>query len=228
MSKDKDTKYIPLEEINKINDAYLTELETVKKRLNFIKDPATIEAFQAVLLSSYNGAIEIKALECKVAHEIKVAEIEERRQILKPWRRSRIWRLLLQPLTNRAQDIIEERAELDADIIHSAAEEAIENDRRLHFPETAETKPKRKRLTEILEKLRRAINAADETDTNEAFEEPANACADVEIEPEPATVSENTAAELAAPLVTEQAPTQTEIEMLENVRRARPPRSCRR
>ena len=123
-------RYIPLAEIEKINSAFLDEMERVKTRLCNVKDEAIITAFHEVLLGAYSAAIELRTLECEVEYDIKFAEIKERRNNLKPWRRCWLWRLLFRPLTNRAQDIIEERAELDADIIHTAEEKEIDDERK--------------------------------------------------------------------------------------------------
>ena len=112
-------RYLPLDDIKKIDDEFLSEMENVKRRLSNVKDLDIIKAFQQVLLSAYNAAIELKMLESEVDYEIRLAQIKARRQEVKPLRRGWWWRLIFQPLTNRAQDIIEERAELDADIRRS-------------------------------------------------------------------------------------------------------------
>ena len=121
-------RYLSIEDIKKIDDDFLTEMENVKRRLSNVKDPDIIKAFQQVLLSAYNAAIELKMLESEVDYAIKVSAIDARAAEETPWRRGWWWRLLFKPLTNRAQDIIEKRAELKANIAHTAAEKEIEND----------------------------------------------------------------------------------------------------
>ena len=80
-------RYLPLDDIKKIDDEFLSEMENVKRRLSNVKDLDIIKAFQQVLLSAYNAAIEVKTFEREVDYEIKFAQIEARRQEIKPWRR---------------------------------------------------------------------------------------------------------------------------------------------
>lgn len=205
--KKRQGRYIPLEDIKEIDDKYLMEMERVKTRLGYVKDIAIIQTFHSVLLSAYNAEIEIVAREREVDYDIKIAEINERRHNRKPFRRCWLWRLLFQPLTNRAQDIIEARAELDADIDHTAAENAIEDDRKKLPSDTGEKLSKRELKRRMKDKLDEVIKEADTADMNEAFNEP-------------------------SAIQTEQKPPQEQLRLdklpLTNVRRARPPRSCRR
>ena len=163
--KKNEARYLPLADIEKINDEFLTEMERVKRRLGYVKDPAIITAFHEVLLSAYRAAIELRACECEVDYDIKFAEIEERSRNLKPWRRSRLWRLLFQPITNRAQDIIEERAELNANLLHLSLENEIAADRK-KLPANDKTKRK------IRAKIKEVLKQADNADMNETFAEP--------------------------------------------------------
>lgn len=216
--KDKRKKlYIPLEDIKQINDDFLTEMERVKARLSNVQDKQIIEAFHEVLLTAYNAAIEIKMLECEVDYDIKRADIEARRRELKPWRRWWIWKLLFQPLTNRAQDIIEERAEVDADIIHTAAEEKTAKER-----EKLSDIEKKLIKSAALEKLKKAIKEADSADMKEAFNEPS----------EPVQANTDEPAQ-EPPQDKGQLPGQITLEDVQKlppaaVHRARPPRSCRK
>lgn len=211
-------KYIPLTDIEKIDIAYLDEIERVKKRLAGVSDKDLINTFYATLLNSYNSAIDMQTLEREVDYDIKLAEIEERKHNEKPFRRCWLWKLLFRPLTNRAQDIIEERAELNADVVHTQAEKAIEDDRK-QLPKQdgqAGATFKRKLKRAMRNKLKAVIRAADETATSEAFNEPP--------EPQPQ-------AQVQEP---EKEPEQKQMQLdelpkpLENVRRARPPRACRK
>lgn len=207
----KDERYLPLDDIKKIDDEFLTEMENVKRRLGYVKDPEIIKTFQKVLLDAYNAAIEVKTLDREVDYEIKFAEIKARRNNIKPWRRCWLWRLLFQPLTNRAQDIIEERAALNANIEHTTAENEIENDRK-QLPPAAEKTPSKHKLKRIMrDKLKQVIETADSADTGEALEEPKPAAADVEPVQEPPQ-------------------TQLSLDGLPQpgTRRPRPPRSCRK
>lgn len=212
-------KYIPLEDIEKIDTAYLDEIERIKKRLTGVSDKDLINTFYSTLLNSYSSAIDMQGLVREVDYDIKLAEIEERKHNEKPFRRCWLWRLLFRPLTNRAQDIIEERAELNADVVHTQAEKAIEDDRK-NLPTSQDEqvgKPSKRKLKRAMRnKLKAVIRAADETATSEAFNEPS--------EPQPQ-------AQVQEP---EKEPEQKQMQLdelpkpLENVRRARPPRACRK
>ncbi|MDE6868977.1 MAG: hypothetical protein K2J83_07560, partial [Clostridia bacterium] len=165
-------RYLPLTEIEKINTAFLDELERVKMRLGYVKDPSSINSFYDVLMNAYNAVIDLKTLEREVDYDIKLAEIEQRRRNLKPWRRCCLWRLIFQPLTNRAQDIIEARAELEADIQHTSEEKEIEDERNKNLPTDDKKLSKRKLKREMRAELKKIIKRADKADLNEAFEEP--------------------------------------------------------
>lgn len=193
---------LPLEDIRQINSAFLDEMERVKTRLCNVKDAEIIKAFHEVLLSAYNSAIDLRTLEREVDYDVKYAEIKERKRNLKPWRRCWLWRLLFQPVTNRAQDIIEKRAELEADIEHTAAEKALEDERKQLTPESDKKPCKRESERKTRDELEEAIRQADSAEINEAIAEP-QAEARESAEPAPGVV-----------------PTQA--------RRPRPPASCRK
>lgn len=210
-------RYIPLSDIEKIDDKYLTEMENVKRRLNNVKDEAIINAVFNVLLSSYNAVIEIQTLEREVDYDIKCAKIEARRKELKPWRRCWLWRLIGRPLTNRAQDIIEERAAVEADIIHTEEERAIDEERK-KLPQDEEKRlSARKIKSRMRDKLKAVIETADNADTSEAFTEPEN----VPLAQDNANVAEQTEEQPQQQMcLDELTPVQT--------RRPRPPRNCRK
>lgn len=229
-----DALYIPLDEIKKLNDEFLTELESVKRRLSVIKDPAIITEVHDVLLKAYKAAIDIKARESEVDYEIKRAAIEARASELKPVRHNWAWRFLFRPLTNRAQDIIEERAALDADIIHGEAEKAIDDDYKKHFPDTDEKLFKRELMRKMREKLKETIEKADATDTNEAFynepAEPPAAPSDVPREQENASkpATQQLPGQMTFDDVQAQQQAQQSPPPFTSGRRPRPPRSCRK
>ena len=168
-----EARYIPLKDIKDINDTFLNEINAVRGRLAGCNDKELINEFYTVILSGYKAAIELKTLECIVDYDIKFAKIEARAAELSPWRRCWLWRLLLRPLTNRAQDIIEERAELDADAVHTAAETAIEIDRKKLYPDSKEKLSKRELRRKLKKQLKAAIKKADEISIDDAFREPA-------------------------------------------------------
>ncbi|MDE6104101.1 MAG: hypothetical protein K2G38_00225 [Clostridia bacterium] len=207
--------FIPLSDVEKINDRYLDEMERVKTRLNFVKDPSLIEAFFNVLLGSYNAVIELQTLEREIDYDIRLAKIEERRRNQKPWRRCWLWRLLLQPLTNRAQDIIEDRAELEADILHTEAEKIIEAERKEKLPKDSGKKLSKRKLKRVMrDKLKAVIKKADEADVKEAFAEPQD------VPPVQDNADTVTAPVTEAERVYSAVPVQ--------VGKARPPKACRK
>ena len=177
-----------------------------------VKDPDIIKAFQQVLLSAYNAAIELKMLESEVDYAIKVSAIDARAAEETPWRRGWWWRLLFKPLTNRAQDIIEKRAELKANIAHTAAEKEIENDCNKLLSENDEQQSKRKLKRQMREKLKKVIEPADNADVQEAFNEPQS---DVQELPQD---NKQLQGQLSI----------DGIQLQTNARRPRPPRSCRK
>lgn len=107
----------------------------------------------------------------KVDYDKEQAKIKAREAEQRPWRRCWLWRLLFRPLTNRAQDIIENRAELDADIIHTAEEKQIEDDLR-RLSQDSEKLSKRELKRKMREKINEVIKAADNAPMQETFEEP--------------------------------------------------------
>lgn len=209
-------RYIPLSDIKEINDVFLSEMQNVKQRLGYVKDVSIISAFHEVLLSAYKAAIEIKTLERQVDLDIRLAEIEAHESECKPWRRCWLWRLIFRPLTNRAQDIIEERAEVEADIVHTAEEEEIRE--RQKFLSNKDIKS----IKSIMqEKLQEVIKDADNAELNEAFNEPSE------------TVQANTAAAVQmndGNPAEEPRQEQLRLDVMPpaGARRPRPPRSCRK
>lgn len=228
--KKPDVRYIPLDELHALNDIFLTELEGVKKRLGVIRDADVIKEFHAVLLEAYKAAIAIKTLECEVDYEIKVAEIEARKAELKPIRRKR---LIFRPYTNRAQDIIEERAELDAEHIHGEAEKQNDAERERLFPEKEKKPSKREIRRKAREKLDEIIKEADK---ETSFEEPPtvppvqeSTAQDKKPLPGQMTFDEvQTQKQAAAPVKVEPEQEQVRPVPFTTSRRPRPPRACRK
>ena len=169
-----------------------------------------INAFNEVLVNGYKAAIELKALEREVDYDTKFSEIEARAYELRPVRR-RHWYWLLCTFPNRAQAIIEKRAELDADKEHTAAEKKLDDDWEQLYPDGGKLS-KRELRRELKKKLKAAIKNADKTETNEAFDEPADTApapmhdvAPVQAQPQPAPTNNDyaTLTDKAAAGVTE-------------------------
>lgn len=227
-------RYIPLDDIKTIDDVFLNEINNVRMKLSGCDDEKLINAFNEVLVNGYKAAIELKALEREVDYDIKFAEIKAREDELKPVRHRRVWWLLFRRLTNRAQDIIEERAELDAHVIHTAAEKQIDEDWKRLFPDSEVKLSKREIKRLVREKLKAVIEQADKMETNEVLNAPENVQnvaenvekqeakqTDKPAELKPANVQKPVQnAESLAPV---QAQPQTVL-----ARRPRPPRSCRK
>lgn len=165
-------QYIPLEDIKAIDDVFLNEINNVRIKLSGCDDEKLINAFNEVLVNGYKAAIELKALEREVDYDTKFSEIEARAYELRPVRR-RHWYWLFRTFPNRAQAIIEERAELDADKEHTAAEKLLDDDWEQLYPDEGKLS-KRELRRELKKKLKAAIKKADKTETNEAFDEPAD------------------------------------------------------
>lgn len=203
-------RYLPLSDIEKINVVYLDEIDNVKTRLTGVDDKELINSFYNVLMNSYNATIDLKTLEREVDYDVKFAKIKERERNIKPWRRGWWWRLLLFfPLTNRAQDIIEERAALEANIEQTAEEQEIENDRKKLPSNDSETKQsKRKLKCKMRDNLKAIIRKADKSDLNEVLNE------------------RNTSPEQPESATSE--PKATPVPQTQWTRPPRPPRNCRK
>lgn len=166
-SRGKQILYIFNEDIEKLNERYEELFKKVKNSQNLSANQ--IEKECALLSQKYDFEVEELSKFRKVDYEIRLTEIEARRDEIKPIRRCWLWRLLFKPLTNRAQDIIEERAELNADIIHTEAEKVLDNEWKQLYPD--EDKLSKRRLKRLAwEKLKTAIKKANNTETNEAFD----------------------------------------------------------
>lgn len=166
-------RYIPLKEIEKIDDEFLTEINKVRTRLNGCSDSELVNTFYSVLLSGYNAAIEIKARECEIDYAIKAAEIEARAEELRPVR-YRHWYWLFKTFPNRAQDIIEERAELEAERIHSELEKLLDDGwKQLQESDDKQSKRELKRQKKEQRKAKKAT--IDEATAEPPANEPTNA-----------------------------------------------------
>lgn len=208
--------YLPLDDIKEINSEFLDELERVKKRLGYIKDEETIKKFAEVLLTAYGAAIDLRTFEREVDYRKKIAEIEARADEETPFRRGWWWRLIFQPLTNRAQDVIEERAALEADITLSADERVIEIERDSFISDSGKKLSKR----EMKRRLKTAIKQADNADVREAFEEPGKAGT-------PETEQKQSNVQQQGQLSIDDVQAVQAVQTVPT-RRPRPPRSCRR
>lgn len=117
--------YLSNEDIEKLNDRYIDLYRKIKNQETNIPQ-AQIDRMCEVLLAKYNFEIE----ELSALHEAdylkRQAQIAAKNKQQTPWRRCWLWRLLFMPLTNRAQDIIEAEAKLDAEELFAPMEEELE------------------------------------------------------------------------------------------------------
>lgn len=164
--KHKQPLYALNEDIEKLHERYEQLFKQVRNSLNLSANQ--IEKECETLSRKYDFELEELSKRRKLEYDKQQAEIKAQADEQTPWRRGWWWRLIFRPVTNRAQDIIEERAALEADIILSAEERVIEIERNSFISDSGKKLSKR----ELKQKLKEAIKKADETETNEAFDEP--------------------------------------------------------
>lgn len=227
--KRKQPLYALNEDIEKLHARYEELFKQVRNSLNL--SAKQIEAECETLTRKYDFELEELSQMRKVDYDIRLAEIEARTAELEPWRGG-WWRRLFffLPLTNRAQDIIEERAGLDADIIHTAAEKKIDEDEKKYFPETEKKLTRREHKRLMREQLKATVAEADNTNTNEVFEEPPvapplNAHTSPENAEKPAKQLQG---QMTLDELQTQALEQTSPQPNKIARRPRPPKSCRK
>ena len=206
------------EDIEKLHARYEELFKQVRNSLNLSEKQIELE--EETLSRKYKFELEEQSKARKLEYDKQQAEIEARAKEQTPWRRGWWWRLIFRPVTNRAQDIIEERAKLEAEIEQTAEEKEIENKRK-NLPadadEPSKGKLKRQMRSEAKAKLKETIRQADNADVLEAFEEPQNTGT-------PETEQKQSNGRLHGQLsIDDMQPVQTVP-----ARRPRPPRSCRR
>ncbi len=203
------------EDIEKLHARYEELFKQVRNSLNLSEKQIELE--EETLSRKYKFELEELSKARKLEYDKQQAEIEARAKEQTPWRRGWWWRLIFRPVTNRAQDIIEERAKFEADIGFTAEEKEIE-DKRKNFA-ADEDKPSNGKLKRIMRKeLKKIIERADNADVREAFDEPAEPKATAP------TLPQKTGNQLPGQVTID------DVQPVQNVpaRRPRPPRSCRR
>lgn len=124
MKRKNNGMYLLNSDIEALNKRYEVLYKQIKDNINLTE--AQINRACEVLLEKYNFEIEELCALREVEYETKWAKIKARNREQIPWRRCWLWRLLFQPLTNRAQDIIEQEAELDAEDEFTPKEKALQ------------------------------------------------------------------------------------------------------
>lgn len=232
------------EDIEKLHARYEELFKQIRSSLSL--STKQIELEEETLSRKYEFELELLSKRRKLEYDKQQAEIEAQADEQTPWRRGWWWRLIFQPLTNRAQDIIEERAELEADIVLTAEEKITEIERNSFIFNSGKKLSKRKLKKQLRKQLQAAIKQADNADVQEILNEPQGQPQAVEPEQEPQN------APPAVPSVQEpehtaepqkdntpvQVPPQSNGQLQGQItldelpqagtRRPRPPRSCRK
>ena len=212
--------YLSNDDIENLNARYEELFKQVKRSENLSEKQ--IEKECETLSQKYDFEINELCKLRKVEYDINQAEIKAREAEQSPWRRGWWWRLIFRPLTNRAQDIIEERAKLEADSIHTVAEKLNENARNMLKQDDGKKLSKCKLKRKTQDKLKTVIKEADKSDLNEAFTEPQSV---------PTEQAKTNAADVMHNVTPAQEPPKEQLSLnvlpTATARRPRPPRSCR-
>lgn len=116
--------YILDTDIEALNVRFEELYRQVKNSPNLSEEQCLREC--EILRKKYDFEIEELCKLRKIEYETQQARIKARERAETPWRRCWLWKLLFQPLTNRAQNIIEEEAELNAEEFFAPMEEELE------------------------------------------------------------------------------------------------------
>ena len=141
--KRKNKLFILTDDIEKLNDRYIELHRKIKNATEI--SPQHTDRMAEVLLEKYNFEIKELSLARKKEYYTQQAETEARNEEQTPWRRGWWWRLIFQPLTNRAQDIIEERAALEAEELFTNSENELEAQAKTVYGDNVKALSKRKR-----------------------------------------------------------------------------------
>lgn len=147
--------YLTNEDIEKLNERYENLYKKVKDSQNL--STAQVNRECEILLEKYNFEIEELSAMRKVDYDIRLAEIKARAEEVRPVR-YRHWYWLFKTFPNRAQAIIDERAELDAARIHGDLEKSLDEDWK-KLQESEDKKFKR------LKKQQRKVTGATQDET---------------------------------------------------------------
>lgn len=226
--KHKQPLYALNEDIEKLHARYEELFKQVRNSLNLSANQIELE--EETLSRKYKFELEELSKRRKLDYDKQQAEIEAQADEQTPWRRGWWWRLIFQPLTNRAQDIIEERAELEADIALTAEERITEIERNSFITDSGKLSKR-----ELKKQLKAAIKQADNTDLQEALTESQEPPQAVEPVQEPQPISALEPVQTRAQTVP-QNPSDGQLQgqlsiadvQFVQARRPRPPRSCRK
>lgn len=135
--------YLFREDIKELNDEYSILYQNIRNDQNLSTEQ--IARACEVLLEKYNFEIEELSNFREAEYWKKQAEIEAKNAEQIPWRRGWWWKLIFQPTTNRAQDIIEEQAALEAEALFAPIEKKLDNRAKTLYAGTGKKLSRRKR-----------------------------------------------------------------------------------
>lgn len=149
--------YLTTDDIRELNDRYAALFKKVRTDVDL--SPAQIEKECAYLSEKYDFEIQQLSDSRETEYLEQQAKIKAKYDEQAPWRRCWLWALLFQPLTNRAQDIIEERAALDAKERFAPLEQELEERAKKLFGENVceLSERKRRRLMKKYLKIKRKL-----------------------------------------------------------------------
>lgn len=150
--KRKNKLFILTDDLEKLNDRYAALHKKIKNAEEISE--AHSNRMAEVLLEKYNFEIEELSAAREVEYYTQQAEIKAKNAEQIPWRRCWLWRLLFQPLTNRAQDIIEEEAALEAEELFTNSENELKILAKNTYGENGSKLSKRKRKKALMKYLK--------------------------------------------------------------------------
>ena len=174
--KNKNNMFALDTDIEKLNERFDVLFKKVKNSENLT--PEQVKRECEVLELKYNFEIEELNSLREVEYRTQQAIIKARNAEQIPWRRCWLRRLFFLPVTNRAQDIIEENAELEAEAHFAPMERELEAraDEIFNAEGKKLSRRKRKRILKLYLKYKQmldiALHEADNMPHAEAFEQP--------------------------------------------------------
>lgn len=160
--KSNKTLYLSNEDIEKLNARYETLYKDVKNSTNLSTEQISAEC--ETLLNKYYFEIEELSAYREAEYKKRQAQIEAKNDEQIPWRKCWLRRLLFLPVTNRAQDIIEEEAALEADKLFTSEEKKLDELASKLYGENKKplSKRRRKRVLKKYLKYKRLLNLNEE------------------------------------------------------------------
>lgn len=189
MKRKNNGMYLLSSDIDKLHERYSQLYKKIKT--DTYLPPIAVERECEVVLNKYDFEIEELNNLRKLEYETQQAKIEARNREESPWRRSWIYRLFFKPVTNRAQDLIEEEAAQNAEELFAPIElKLVEQLTKLYDLNIKEMSPRQRK--KVLKKyftskhlIDAALYAADKNSSDPAINEPVREEPDAEPQTEP-------------------------------------------